>query len=30
MIHYEALFDELVNDQGDAAREGISRPAQRA
>jgi hypothetical protein len=30
MIHYEALFDELVQDQGEAAREGVSRPAQRA
>ena len=30
MIHYEALFDDLVDDQGDVAREGVSRPAQRA
>ena len=30
MIHYEALFDELTVDQGEAAREGVSRPAQPA
>lgn len=30
MIHYEALFDKLTDDRGESAREGVSRPAERA